>query len=88
MKKRIYTEAELNAELDRLEEILGEKMDARFRRIFTLLNNAGLFNAFCELCAETPDEKSPDYEWFVAALDEAKRSVAYRLKSPPLLARK
>lgn len=76
MKKRIYTEAELNAELDRLEEILGEEMDARFRRIFTLLNNLGLFDAFCELCAETPDEKAPDFEWFKSALDEAQRRVA------------
>lgn len=76
MKRRIYTEIELNAELDRLEEILGEKMDARFRRIFTLLNNLGLFHAFCDICAEMPDERTPDYAWFKSALDEAQRRVA------------
>lgn len=76
MKKRFYTEIELNAELDSLENKLGEKMDPRFRRVFTLLNNLGLFDAFCDICAETPDERTPDYAWFKSALDEAQRRVS------------
>lgn len=76
MERKCYSGSEMNAKFDRLENKLGEKMDPRFRRVFILLNNLGLFDAFCELCAETPVEKSPDYEWFVAALDEAQRRVA------------
>lgn len=76
MKKRIYTEAELNAELDRLEKVQGEKMDLRFRRVFTLLNNLGLFDTFCDICAEMPEEKHPDHEWFMSAVEEAQRRVS------------
>ena len=76
MEKRFYTEAEITAKIDRLEEMEGEKMDPRFRRIFILIGKLGLFDAFADVCAEAPDERTPDYAWFKSALDEAQRRVA------------
>ncbi len=76
MNKKFYTEEELNAELDALEASVGQKIEVKFREIFFVLGEMGLFDAFCEICTEKPKEIRPDKGWFMWAVNEAQRRVS------------
>lgn len=72
---RIYTEAEVNASLDKLAD--GREMPALTRHMFVELGKRGLLDAYCEVICEVPyDGESDPVRYLEYAFTEAYRRVS------------
>lgn len=73
---RIYTESEVNAELNEFFN-QGEEIRPLARRIFIELGKRGLLDAFCEVVHAMPDDYDSDpVSYFERAFAEAYRRVS------------
>ena len=74
MKKRFYTEAEVNADLDKFFD--GREIAPLTRHIFVGLGRRGLLDAFIEVVGGMPDDYESDpIQYFECAVREARRRV-------------
>lgn len=75
MSKRIYTEAEVNADLDKFFD--GREIHPGARLIFVELGKRGLLDAFIEVVGGmTDDYESDPIQYFECAVREARRRVS------------
>lgn len=75
MKKRIYTEAEVNADLN---EVMGDyEIPPLTRYILIQLGKRGLLDAFYEVVLDAPDDFGGDpISFYIYAINECYRRIS------------